>query len=41
METGIISETKIRKTKQMELSTCIFESANCCEKLPSLSCLDS
>jgi hypothetical protein len=34
METGIISETKIRKTRQMELSTWIFASANSCEKIP-------
>jgi hypothetical protein len=33
METGISSETKIRKTRQMELSTWVFASANSCEKI--------
>jgi Holliday junction DNA helicase RuvB len=33
METGIISETKIRKTRQMELSSWVFATANCCEKI--------
>jgi replication-associated recombination protein RarA len=34
METGIISETKIRKTRQLELSTWVFGSANSCDKIP-------
>jgi hypothetical protein len=33
METGIISETKINKTRQMELISWVFASANSCEKV--------
>jgi Holliday junction DNA helicase RuvB len=33
METGIISETKINKTRQMQLSSWVFASANSCEKI--------
>jgi Holliday junction DNA helicase RuvB len=33
METGIISETKINKTRQMELTSWVFATANSCEKL--------
>ena len=32
METGIISETKVNRTRQMEL-TWVFASANSCEKI--------
>ena len=33
METGIISETKVNKTRQMELISWVFGSANSCEKI--------
>src|SRR5881628_3849895 len=33
METGIISETKINKTRQMELSSWVFTTANSCDKI--------
>ena len=33
METGIISETKINKTREMELTSWVFASANSCEKI--------
>jgi len=33
METGIISETKINKTRQMELTSWVFATANNCEKM--------
>ena len=33
METGIISETKINKTRQMELTLWVFATANSCEKI--------
>ena len=33
METGIISETKINKTRQMELVSWVFGTANSCEKI--------
>ena len=33
METGIISETKINKTRQMELISWVFATANSCEKI--------
>ena len=33
METGIISETKVTKTRQMELTSWVFASANSCEKI--------
>jgi Holliday junction DNA helicase RuvB len=33
METGIISETKINKTRQMELNSWVFSTANSCEKI--------
>ena len=33
METGIISETKFKKTRQMELSSWVFATANSCEKV--------
>ena len=33
METGIISETKINKTRQMNLSSWVFATANSCEKI--------
>jgi len=33
METGIISETKIKKTRQMELTSWVFATANSCEKI--------
>jgi Holliday junction DNA helicase RuvB len=33
METGIISETKISKTRQMELTSWVFATANSCEKI--------
>jgi len=33
METGIISETKINKTRQMELTSWVFATANSCEKI--------
>jgi Holliday junction DNA helicase RuvB len=33
METGIISETKIRKTRQMNLESWVFATANSCEKI--------
>lgn len=33
METGIISETKINKTRQVELITWVFATANTCEKI--------
>ena len=33
METGLISETKINKTRQTELTSCVFATANSCEKL--------
>jgi Holliday junction DNA helicase RuvB len=33
METGIISETKVRKTRQMELLSSVFASANSCENI--------
>ena len=32
METGIISETKVNKTRQMELTSWVFAIANSCEK---------
>lgn len=34
METGIISETKLNKTREMELKCRVFASANSCEKIP-------
>jgi Holliday junction DNA helicase RuvB len=39
METGLISETKVRKTRQLELVSRVFGTANNCEKiiLPLLS----
>jgi Holliday junction DNA helicase RuvB len=33
METGIISETKINKTRQIELTSWVFATANSCEKI--------
>lgn len=33
METGIISETKINKTRQMELVSWVFATANSCQKI--------
>ena len=33
METGIISETKIRKTRQMDLTSWVFATANSCDKI--------
>jgi holliday junction DNA helicase RuvB len=33
METGIISETKINKTRQAELTSWVFATANTCEKI--------
>jgi Holliday junction resolvasome RuvABC ATP-dependent DNA helicase subunit len=33
METGLISETKINKTRQMELTSWVFATANCSEKI--------
>ena len=33
METGIISETKINKTRRMELTSWVFATANSCEKI--------
>jgi replication-associated recombination protein RarA len=33
METGLIVETKINKTRQMRLSTWVFATANSCEKI--------
>jgi MoxR-like ATPase len=33
METGIISETKINKTRQMELNSWVFATANSCQKI--------
>jgi Holliday junction DNA helicase RuvB len=33
METGMISETKINKTRQMELTSWVFATANSCEKI--------
>lgn len=33
METGIISETKVSKTRQMELHSSVFASANTCENI--------
>ena len=33
METGIISETKIKKTRQLELTSWVFATANSCEKI--------
>ena len=33
METGIISETKINKTRQVQLTSWVFATANSCEKI--------
>ena len=33
METGIIAETKINKTRQMELTSWVFATANSCQKI--------
>ena len=33
METGIISETKFRKTRQMQLTSWVFATANSCKKI--------
>src|SRR5437867_3224490 len=33
METGLISETKFNKTRQMELTSWVFATANSCEKI--------
>ena len=33
METGIISETKISKTRQIELTSWVFATANSCQKI--------
>jgi len=33
METGIISETKVKKTRQIELTSWVFATANNCEKI--------
>ena len=33
METGIISETKINKTRQIQLTSTVFATANSCEKI--------
>ena len=33
METGIISETKIHKTRQIELTSWVFATANSCQKI--------
>jgi len=33
METGIISETKVKKTRQMELTSWVFATANSCDKI--------
>ena len=33
METGIISETKINETRQMELTSWVFATANSCQKI--------
>jgi Holliday junction DNA helicase RuvB len=33
METGIISETKINKTRQMDLTSWVFATANSCQKI--------
>ena len=41
METGIVSETKINKTRQMEISSWVFATANSCEKIIKPLCQDS
>jgi Holliday junction DNA helicase RuvB len=33
METGLISETKVKKTRQLELVSRVFATANNCEKI--------
>ena len=33
METGIISETKIKKTREMKLTSWVFSTANSCDKI--------
>lgn len=33
METGIISETKVNKTREIQLTSWVFASANTCEKI--------
>jgi Holliday junction DNA helicase RuvB len=33
METGMISETKVNKTRQMQLTSWVFATANSCEKI--------
>ena len=33
METGIISETKVNKTRQTQLTSWVFATANSCEKI--------
>ena len=33
LETGIISETKVKKTREMELTSWVFATANTCEKI--------
>src|SRR5881397_3054525 len=33
METGIISETKVKKTRQLDLQSWVFATANSCEKV--------
>ena len=33
METGIIAETKLYKTRQIELTSWVFATANSCEKI--------
>lgn len=33
METGIVSETKIKKTRQIELTSWVFATANSCEEI--------
>ena len=38
METGIISETKINKTRQMKLTSWVFATANSCERIIRLCC---
>jgi MoxR-like ATPase len=35
METGLISETKINKTRQIELTSWVFATANSCDKIIS------
>jgi hypothetical protein len=41
METGIISETKVNKNRQIQLTSWVFASANTYKKKPNLCYLDS